>query len=128
MKKTFRLSALVLTLLFAFTLVACAPKDASAAKKKMEKKDYTVTIITESKDAEGGAVARISGHKGGLVNSTDHFVAIQYDTKETAKNSIETVKKFYETMFGKSDDLENNAQQVGKWVIVGTSQAIKDFK
>ena len=71
MKKAFRLSALVLTLLFAFTLVACAPKDASAAKKKMEKKDYTVIVVTDSKEAEEG---------------------------------------------------------VGKWVIVGTSQAIKDFK
>lgn len=121
MKKTFRLFALVLTLLFAFTLVACAPKDASAAKKKMEKKDYTVIVVTDSKEAEEGVVAIISGTKGALLGEKEAFVAVQYDSTKNAKAA-------YEKALGEDHKENESVQRVGKWVIVGTSQAIKDFK
>ena len=122
MKKRFL--GVLLVLLFALVLVGCAPKDASAAKKKMEKKDYTVVVLDGeiaksalSAIAEG-AVANVTASK----KTDDGTIAMTAVLFDSAKNA----KAFYNA--SKDDEKKTSLVLSGKWVMYGDEKAVKDFK
>ena len=129
MKKVLRLSSILVVVAFLFTLVSCAPKDAAAAKSKLEKKDYKV--IT-SEDAISGIKALgidLEGAETALYfrakesDKHEYLYAILFAKKSQAKDAASKMKEYEEKNGGSS-----NVQNIGKWVVYGTEQAIKDFK
>lgn len=123
----------ILTLVFCFALVAtlasCAPKDAAAAKKKLEKKDYTVSVL------EGNALKASATLLGfddleAIVTGTkkqgddkDDLVVVGYlfEDAKAAKAAFDQVKKDAE-----KNDSDAVTKQVGKWIISGSEK--KAFK
>ncbi|HHV03228.1 MAG TPA: hypothetical protein GXX64_04865 [Bacteroidales bacterium] len=100
--------ALVVVML-AVTLTACGPSSVDAAKKKMEKKGYNVVAVKN--DDGTGAITVTKG-------IIPVLTAALYKSSSDAKEA-------YEKLDGKDYD---NLQKIGKWVVFGTEQAIKDFK
>ncbi len=110
----------------AFALVAlagCAPKDLASAKEKMVEAGYTCLDVNI--DNEEGVVGIFSASKnliGGILGQgdADALIATLYDSSKSAKAALADAEK----------DAEENqvAKVIGKWVVVGTEQAIKDFK
>lgn len=94
----------LITVLLLVTLTACGPSSIDAAKKKMEKKGYTV-LAYKAEDGTGG----IACSKGLL---GDKMTAVLYESSKDAKAAAE----------------KSGAQQIGKWVVAGSDAAIKDFK
>jgi len=123
MKKTLRLSALVLALLFVFTLVACAPKDQKAAKEKLEKAGYTVavdgTIIPAALKILGvdGVDTVITAAK-----SEESIVAIYFAEKADVKEAYSKVEEY-----AKKNAKDPEVKKAGNWIYYGTAQAVKDF-
>ena len=118
------IGALLVVLVMVFVLAGCAPKDAAAAKKKMEKKDYTVVVLDGeiaksglSKVAEG-AEASVTATK----KTDDGTIAMTAVLFDSAKNA----KAFYNS--SKDDNDKTSLVLSGKWVIYGDEQAVKDFK
>lgn len=120
MKKALRLSVVTLMLLFAFTFVACAPKDVDAAKKKLEKEGYEVVLATSFSVRENGACGTVSAYQLINLKKGNAILATLYESTSAAKAAYE------KGGFDKDEDQE--VQRVGKWVVIGTSEAIKAFK
>ena len=84
-----KLLGVLLVLVFALVLVGCAPKDAAAAKKKMEKKDYTVVVVHK----DDGSVQR-----AGLALIGDGVEASVTCTKKVDdKNTITVTALLFES-------------------------------
>lgn len=118
MKKTLRISVLTLMLLFVFTFVACAPKDMDAAKKKLEKEDYKVIVTNYDRIIDGACGILIATKMINL--KADTLYATLYESKADAKAAYE------EGGFDKDED--QKVQRFGKWIVIGSEEAIKDFK
>ncbi len=134
MRKTFRIGLVALVLVLLTTLVACAPKDAEAAKKKLEKKDYTVYVgnTEEVNFLKLGLAALgvevdsiVMGVKGEEDKDGDAVVGLFFDSKNVAKEQMEKVEKFVNNMGDK--DEKPVIKQSGRWIYFGTEQGVKDF-
>lgn len=131
MKKTLRLSALVLALLFVFTLVACAPKDVKAARTKLEKADYTVatdaTVVPTAlkllgvKGVETVLVATKTV-KNGDEETLETVTAIFFTEKDQVNEYYSSVEEY-----AKKNGKDAEIKKAGKWIYYGTSKAMKDF-
>ena len=129
MKKLVKsLCAVVALFAIALCLVACAPKDAKAAKEKLEKAGYTAKIMYEKTgdEAKEGAIANVSAVKGssigGVVDGVlggDFFSATLYASSKEAKQAYED---------SKDSDGKTSLQLIGNWVVGGEEEAIKAFK
>ncbi|MBR4237590.1 hypothetical protein IKQ02_04060 [bacterium] len=119
MKKLVKsLCAVVALFAIALCLVACAPKDAQAAKEKMDKAGYSVVVVydnTGKETEEGEAIANVTGTANILKG--DAFTAFLFKSAKEAKAALDDDYK----------DKENVAV-VGSWVIWGSEEAIKAFK
>lgn len=120
MKKTLRISVLTLMLLFVFTFVACAPKDMDAAQKKLEKENYEIVYATTYSTKDDGSCGSLSAYQ--MINFTkgNIILATLYESKADAKAAYEKG--------GFDKDEDQKVQRIGKWVVVGTEEAIKAFK
>ena len=118
-----KLLGVLLVLVFALVLVGCAPKDAAAAKKKMEKKDYDVVVVHK----DDGTVSRTL-----LAAVGDGVVASVTCTKKVDDKNITVTALLFESAKAAKawygDTKEKNAGVAGKWVYYGDEQAVKDFK
>lgn len=128
MKKVLRLSSILFVVAFLFTLVSCAPKDAAAARTKLEKEGYTVvtdgTIIpTALKAFNVDNVVTVLTCAKGDGEKAEALVAILFESKSDAKDSVSGIKNY-----AKLNGYESSVTSAGKWVIYGTEQAVKDFK
>ena len=119
MKKLVKsLCAVVALFAIALCLVACAPKDAKAAKEKMDKAGYSVLVLYDNSDKEtkeGEAIANVSGTANALKG--DMFTAFLFKSAKEAKAALDEDYKD-----------EKNVSVVGNWVIFGSEEAIKAFK
>lgn len=114
MKKliTFMLAALT-----CISLTACAPADLDKAEAKMEKAGYTVIVEDTlsglfNKSIVGTIVATKSG---------DALTATLFE-------DIESAKEYHEKLVDQNKDKEDQVvKRSGKWVFVGTEDAIEDF-
>lgn len=117
MNKILKLSSLLIMILALVALTGCAPKSVDAAKEKMKEAGY----VAVGYQGEGeGLVGAFSATKIISITEAESIIATLYDSKAAAK---EAFKKASENL--KADEV---CEQVGKWIVVGTEQAIKDFK
>lgn len=102
-------------------LCACVPSNLDKAKTRMEDAGYTVISVGKDDSDAEGLVGGIIATKGTLLNGVDMVTAMLFDSKDNAK-------KFYEKYVNnqKQDD-DTLIKQSGKWVYIGTEQAVKDF-
>ncbi len=105
-------SALVLVMI-CFTLVACAPLSIDSAEEKMEKAGYLVIEEDYDKDENEKVAGFITATKLG-----DTVTATLYRKTSDAKEA-------FEALGGDKDS--DRVKRSGKWVIVGTKDAVEDF-
>ena len=121
-----RILGVIVLLVCAVLLVACAPANSDKAKAKMEKAGYSCAWTANKEVGEDGEVGYLSATKGqslgGLIDGLldgDGLVAALYDTSAHAKAAYNETKNAE----GKTD-----AVLIGKWVVSGSEEAIKAFK
>jgi hypothetical protein len=135
MKKALSIVSLVLILvLLAGVLVACAPANAEKGKAKLEKKGYFVEVVEgdEINDMlnqqtyvtlDFGAVSALNAAKG-----TDNIFVVWFKTKEKAENFASFMSFTFDVANGQipgMDEIIYGAK--GKVFYMGTEQAVKDF-
>jgi hypothetical protein len=117
----------LMTVLFCLCLAACAPANIEKAQEKLKDAGYTiVTMSEEAVPGVDGSVGSITATKsdslmGAISGDIDMIVAVLFESTSDAK-------EYYEAH--KDDEKEDEAQivkQDGKWVYVGTEDAIEDF-
>lgn len=123
-KKVMAVVAVVaLVAILGICLVAC---NAESVSKKLEKKDYTVSALSEKSTGLGKSVYNIvkgvEGFDQGVIaanSNGDSVAVVWFDNTDAAKN-FETNKLI--TTFSEK------VSRVGKVVYVGTEQGVKDAK
>ena len=123
-KKVMAVVAVVaLVAILGICLVAC---NAESVSKKLEKKDYTVSALSEKSTGFGKSVYNIvkgvEGFDQGVVavNSDGDSVAVVWFDSTDAAKDFETNKLIA--------TLSEKVSRVGKVVYVGTEQGVKDAK
>ena len=116
---------ILLSALTCLCFVACAPANVEKAKEKMEAAGYSVELISEEtteiglgEAAEGSIIATKT--EGGLLNLKTYILtAVLFDSTKAAK-------EYYEQTVENADD-NTGVKRSGKWVIVGSLEAIDVF-
>lgn len=124
-KKVMAVVAVVaLVAILGICLVAC---NADSVAKKLEKKDYTVSALSEKTTGTIGktvysVVKGVEGFEEGVVaaNSDGDFVVVVWFDSTDAAKDFETNKVI--------TSLAKKVSRVGKVVYAGTEQGVKDAK
>ena len=134
MKKTISVISLVLVLvILTACLVGCAPANENKAKAKLEKKGYTVEIMSGEEMNEMllqyagmplnfGAKGMLSATKG-----MDEIAAIWFETKEKAENFKAIMDFGMDAVGGQMGQIDFVYGVKGKVFYMGTEQGVKDF-
>lgn len=134
MKKTISIISLVLVLvILTACLVGCAPANENKAKAKLEKKGYTVEIMSGEEMNEVlqqyagmplnfGAKGMMSATKG-----MDEIAAIWFETKEKAENYKSIMDFAMDAVGGQMGGFDFIYGVKGKVFYMGTEQGVKDF-
>lgn len=134
MKKTISVISLVLVLvILTACLVGCAPANETKAKAKLEKKGYTVEIMSGEEMNEVlqqyagmplnfGAKGMLSATKG-----MDEIAAIWFETKEKAENFKSIMDFGMDAVGGQMGQIDFIYGVKGKVFYMGTEQGVKDF-
>lgn len=134
MKKTISVISLVLVLvILTACLVGCAPANENKAKAKLEKKGYTVEIMSgeemnemlqqyASMPLNFGAKGMMSATKG-----VDEIAAIWFETKEKAENFKSIMDFGMDAVGGQMSGIDFTYGVKGKVFYMGTEQGVKDF-
>ena len=134
MKKTISVISLVLVLvILTACLVGCAPANETKAKAKLEKKGYTVEIMSGEEMNEVlqqyagmplnfGAKGMLSATKG-----MDEIAAIWFETKEKAENFKSIMDFGMDAVGGQMGQIDFVYGVKGKVFYMGTEQGVKDF-
>lgn len=122
MKKTMKISTFVLMLMILCTFVSCAPKDADAAKTKLEKKGYVV-VVDDTFTPAALKLLNVEGIKTSLIATKEGEVvtAVLFEKSSQAKASLKQIQK------REHEENASSAKVSGKWVYYGTTQGMKDF-
>ena len=134
MKKTISVISLVLVLvILTACLVGCAPANENKAKAKLEKKGYTVEIMSgeemnemlqqyASMPLNFGAKGMMSATKG-----VDEIAAIWFETKEKAENFKSIMDFGMDAVGDQMGQIDFVYGVKGKVFYMGTEQGVKDF-
>ena len=134
MKKTISIISLVLVLvILTACLVGCAPANENKAKAKLEKKGYTVEIMSgeemneilqqyASMPLNFGAKGMMSATKG-----VDEIAAIWFETKEKAENFKSIMDFGMDAVGDQMGQIDFVYGVKGKVFYMGTEQGVKDF-
>lgn len=134
MKKTISVISLVLVLvILTACLVGCAPANENKAKAKLEKKGYTVEIMSGEEMNEMllqyagmplnfGAKGMLSATKG-----MDEIAAIWFESKEKAEDFEGIINLAMDAMGGQMGEIDFIYGVKGKVFYMGTEQGVKDF-
>ena len=134
MKKTISVISLVLVLvILTACLVGCAPANENKAKAKLEKKGYTVVVVSgDDLDAalqqqtnmpmSFGAKGMMSATKG-----VDEITAIWFETKEKAEDFEGIINLAMDMMGSQMGGFDLIYGVKGKVFYMGTEQGVKDF-
>lgn len=134
MKKTISIISLVLVLvILTACLVGCAPANENKAKAKLEKKGYTVEIMSGEEMNEMlqqyagmplnfGAKGMLSATKG-----MDEIAAIWFESKEKAENFKSIMDFGMDAVGGQMGQIDFIYGVKGKVFYMGTEQGVKDF-
>lgn len=107
----------ILTIITAITLFACAPSTIKEAKNKMEDLGYTTIYLNETK--QNGLLGTAKFMRVDK-NGSDIITVFLYDSAKTA-NSL---KGKYQKTVNKNESVSVD----GKWIIIATENAKKDFQ
>lgn len=116
MKKAFRFGLVAIIMALVITLVSCTPSKPESAQKKLEKAGYGVTVLEPSKEYEGAETVLMASKSAGL--KVEALTAVYFSSSDEAKAA-------YEKYVG--ENKSENVKQAGKWLLMGSEQAIKDF-
>lgn len=120
-KKTKFFILITIILVVCLFFAGCIPSTMSKAKKKMMNKGYILTKEEEFQQPdENGLLGRLLFAKKD--NVSEGCDAYLYDTEENAKKMLEGS---LDTVFIGGDYYR---VKYGKWIILGSSQALRDFK
>ncbi len=131
MKNLAKVLALVLVVaMVAVVLTACAPKDVEAAIAKMEEAGYEATGYQgdnlDEEYKESGAIGMVTASKGegflGAIGGAlqgDMLMALLYDSTAAAKDALAEAQAY---------DEDTDVQRIGKWLVMGSEDAIAAFK
>ena len=118
----------ILAAITCISFAACAPSNVEKAKDKL--KDAGYTIVTASEEAVPyveGSVGSITAVKGGntlaetFTGGGEALTAVLFESKSAAKD-------YYEDAKGEAEEDDDEIIELkGKWIIVGSEDAIKDF-
>ena len=134
MKKTISVISLVLVLvILTACLVGCAPANENKAKAKLEKKGYTVEIMSGEEMNEMllqyagmplnfGAKGMMSATKG-----MDEIAAIWFETKEKAENFEGIMNFAMDAVGGQMGGIDFVYGVKDKVFYMGTEQGVKDL-
>lgn len=134
MKKTISVISLVLVLvILTACLVGCAPANENKAKAKLEKKGYTVEIMSGEEMNEMllqyagmplnfGAKGMLSATKG-----MDEIAAIWFESKEKAEDFEGIIDLAMDAMGSQMGEIDFIYGVKGKVLYMGTEQGVKDF-
>lgn len=134
MKKTISIISLVLVLvILTACLVGCAPANENKAKAKLEKKGYTVEIMSGEEMNEMleqyagmplnfGAKGMLSATKG-----MDEIAAIWFESKEKAEDFEGIINLAMDAMGSQMGEIDFIYGVKGKVLYMGTEQGVKDF-
>ena len=134
MKKTISIISLVLVLvILTACLVGCAPANETKAKAKLEKKGYTVEIMSGEEMNEilqqyagmplnFGAKGMMSATKG-----VDEIAAIWFETKEKAENFEGIMNFAMDAVGGQMGGIDFVYGVKDKVFYMGTVQGVKDL-
>lgn len=116
-RKSFLIMSFILILAI-LVLSACVPKSISKAKSKMEKMGYVVSKEeTYASPDVNGVIGILQVSKKD--NNAEGFLASLYKNEKDAKEVIEDSRWL-------GGDIYNT--RIKNWVLLGSSQAIRDFK
>lgn len=134
MKKTISVISLVLVLvILTACLVGCAPANENKAKAKLEKKGYTVEIMSgEEMDAMLQQYAGMPlnfGAKGMMLatKGVDEIAAIWFESKEKAEDFEGIINLAMDMMGSQMGGIDFIYGVKGKVLYFGTEQGVKDF-
>ena len=113
--------------------MGCAPANENKAKAKLEKKGYTVEIMSGEEMNEVllqyagmplnfGAKGMMSATKG-----VDEIAAIWFETKEKAEDFEGIINLAMDAMGGQIGEIDFIYGVKGKVFYMGTEQGVKDF-
>ncbi len=115
MKKMIKWISLVAASAFGMMLFACVPSGLEKAENKLAREGYNVTVSTKD-GVEYLYATKLDD------NETEELYAYRFDSKNEAKTFYKN-KKAELLSKGLSSPI-----QEGKWVYVGTPDAIEDFE
>lgn len=125
MKKVLRTLSLSLVVAFVGVIMcACVPSNVEKAEARFEEAGYKVVAYSseEAGDKAEGAVGGFLATKASLNDGIDTLTAIIFDSKKSAKT-------YYEKYIGDaSEDEKSSIKTSGKWVYIGTENAIEVFE
>ncbi|MDR0751123.1 MAG: hypothetical protein LBF12_00825 [Christensenellaceae bacterium] len=123
-KLTISIVMAILAVLFVSLLVACVPKDADAAKEKMQEKGYVAgssfldLLVIGDSSVDDVFYA---------VKDGEYIFVIWFENKSDAKDYVETAKELVTKYLKDVDTSEFEFKRSGKVVYFGTDGAVKDF-
>ena len=127
MKKTTKWITLVAaSALAGMMLMACTPSSLDKAREKMAFEGYKVEEVDAGILSLGGCVGGITAYKAEVddgAQEADRLVAYLFDSKKAAKAYYEANKAVAEATGAGTGSLLRD----GKWVYMGTADAIEDF-
>lgn len=134
MKKTISVISLVLVLvILTACLVGCAPANENKAKAKLEKKGYTVEIMSgEEMDTMLQQMTGMPIRFGakGLLEATkgqDNIMACWFESKEKAEDFEGIINLAMDMMGSQMGQIDFIYGVKGKVFYMGTEQGVKDF-
>ena len=134
MKKTISVISLVLVLvILTACLVGCAPANENKAKAKLEKKGYTVEIMSgEEMDTMLQQMTGMPIRFGakGLLEATrgqDNIMACWFESKEKAEDFEGIINLAMDMMGSQMGGIDFIYGVKGKVFYMGTEQGVKDF-
>ncbi len=121
MKKAIKwMPLLAVSALTCMAFVACAPSTLEKAEEKLVKEGYKVQIETDMGDVKEckGALMATKTEEG----HTDVLMAWLFDSRGAAKD-------YYNEYKDQLNEMSESSSPVldGKWIYIGTSDAIEDF-
>lgn len=124
MKLIKKFSLVVMLFVAVLSLVACAPKDPTSAKEKLEDAGYSVSV-DGTVQPNLMKLAGIEGVKSVVIatDGEESVYAVYFESKGAAKDAMSTL-----TEWAENNGKTSNFKRSGQWLYSGTEQGLKDFK
>ncbi len=126
MKKMLKWIALAFaSMLMCVAFVACVPSNLEKAESKLAKEGYNVEVVTDLGEDKCQGAIRAMKSDG---EETDVLMAWLFDSAGDAKDYYNKYKDQLNDMASEGGSIYSSPILKGKWIYIGTSDAIEDFE